>query len=274
MSKIIVSADQSSLEPRIFAHCSGSETLRATYRTGLDLYSVIAIDVLGVKGYSADPNHPDYLGAKNKAVRQETKIFTLQVPYNASSGQVAVSMGYYTKSGKLDFKRAQELIDRYLNAFPELRTYMNTCKYNAMYKGYVTNEYGRRKDLSNAKALVAQYGEILLEKRYAEAMDLMPQRRNLKGMLNAACNFPIQSTAADLINKCAIDTARAFKAEQLDATLRLNVHDELVVIADSTIADRVCELMKFHMTQNSFAKRLSIPLEVTPIIGHNLAEVK
>lgn len=274
MSKVIISADQSSLEPRIFAHCSGSETLRATYRTGLDLYSVIAINVLGVKGYSADPNHPDYLGKKNKALRQITKIFTLQVPYNAASGQVAVSMGYYTKTGKLDFKRAQDLIDAYLNAFPELRTYMNTCKYNAMYKGYVTNEYGRRKDLSKAKELVSLYGEDLLDKRYAEAMGLDKERRTLKGLLNAACNFPIQSTGADLLNKGMIDLSRGLRAEKLDASIRLNCHDELIVIADRSIRGRVCELMIEHMTQNDFAKRLTVSLEVVPIIGLNLAEVK
>jgi DNA polymerase I-like protein with 3'-5' exonuclease and polymerase domains/intein/homing endonuclease len=72
---VLVDADYSALEPRAFAHMSGDEVLRDVFRKGEDLYSRIAIDVFKVDGVSANPNHPNYLGAVQKEFRQKTKVF-------------------------------------------------------------------------------------------------------------------------------------------------------------------------------------------------------
>ena len=274
MSKVIIAADYSSLEPRIFAHWSGSQTLRNVYADGLDLYSVVAINVLGVKGVSAREGDSNYLGKVNKPVRQETKIFTLLVPYNGNAYQVCVSMNYFLPNGKPDFRKGQALIDKYLDAFPELRDYMGRCKYNAMYKGYVANEYGRIRNLSKAKDLVSQYGEVLLDKRYAESMGLLTERGILKSSLNAACNFPIQSTAADVVNRAMIEISREFKRKRVPATIRLQIHDELVAIAEEAAQDEAKYIIKNGMENNEFAKRLTVPLVATPIIARNLSDAK
>jgi DNA polymerase-1 len=277
VKKVIIAADYSSLEPRIFAHWSGSKSLQAVYEKGEDLYSRVAIDVLQIPNVSANPNDLNYLGTVAKHIRQEAKIFTLMVPYNAAAGQVAIQMGYLKDNGKPDFQRGQDLIDKYLTAFPELREYMAKCKYMATRKGYVENLFGRRREMPECKELFENHGWDLLNKNYAEYQGLLPERSQFKAMLNAACNFPIQSTAADVVNKAMIELSELFNQQNWtlqQASIRLQVHDEIIVVVDEDKADVAVQLIQKAMCDNKFTKKLLVPLECSPVIATNLAEAK
>jgi DNA polymerase-1 len=271
MKKVIIAADYSSLEPRIFAHCSGSKTLQAVYSRGEDLYSRVAIDVLKVPNVSAMEDAPNYLKKVAPEMRQAAKVFTLEVPYNASAWMVAMSMGYFTDKGKVDIQRGQKLIDDYLNSYPELREYMARCKYNATRKGYVTNEFGRIRNLYKAKEIFDQYGMDVLYSRYPEHA---PIKRMLKGLLNAACNHPVQSTAADVVNRAMIELGREYRKRNLPASIRLQVHDEIVVIADYEAREEAAHWLTHCMANNEYTKRLLVPLTAEAKIGYTLAEVK
>ena len=49
-------------------------------------------------------------------------------------------------------------------------------------------------------------------------------------------NAPIQGTAADIMKISMVNVRRALESENLDARIVLQIHDELLVEADKTVA--------------------------------------
>jgi DNA polymerase-1 len=260
----VVNADYSSLEPVCFAHMSGDEKLRDVFRNGFDLYSTVAIDVFGLTDYSADKSAKNYLGKHKKEFRQKAKIFCLAVVYGAEEAQVAKSMG-------LSWAAAKQLIQSYLNAYPNLKKYMAKCNYAAKKKGMVQTEFGRIRHLKEARAMHVLYGDKVLDYKWANKMSQLPIRKKLKNALNNAKNFPIQGLAAHIVNRAMIATNRAFKKHKIDGWLALQVHDEITCIVREDHAELAAELLQEAMENTTI---ISVPLRAEPLIADNWAEAK
>ena len=84
-----------------------------------------------------------------------------------------------------------------------------------------------------------------------------------------ALNAPIQGSAADIIKVAMVRIQKAIRAEELDARMILQVHDELVFDVPKTEAEALSKLVKTHMEE---AVKLSVPLEVEIQTGTNWLE--
>ena len=82
-------------------------------------------------------------------------------------------------------------------------------------------------------------------------------------------NSPIQGAAADIIKMAMVAVDKRLKEEKLDARLILQVHDELIVEAAESCADRAEEILKYEMEH---AATLSVPLTVDISQGGNWYE--
>ena len=140
--------------------------------------------------------------------------------------------------------------------------------------GYVKNLFGRVRHFKEAHALFKRYGDGLLNARWAKKNGLYNERKTLKKALNAAKNFPIQSTAASLVNRAMVELGQWIEESGLDIRILLQVHDELVVDCDESLVDIASEKVKYYMENNKYTKMLSVPLIATPIVGDNLGECK
>lgn len=198
----------------------------------------------------------------------------LSVPYGAEGFQVAAGLGYIDSRGKVDSRKGSQLVDKYLSTYPNLRRYM--VKQELMFKkhGYVKNLFGRVRHFKEAHALFKRYGDGLLNARWAKKNGLSNERKTLKKALNAAKNFPIQSTAASLVNRAMVELGQWIEESGLDIRILLQVHDELVVDCDESLVDIASEKVKYYMEHNKYTKMLSVPLIATPIVGDNLGECK
>jgi DNA polymerase-1 len=78
-----------------------------------------------------------------------------------------------------------------------------------------------------------------------------------------AINMPIQGTAADVVKVAMIRVDEALRREQRDATLLLQVHDELVLEVGEGEVAAVEALVRREMVA---AASLDVPLEVE--VGH------
>ena len=261
---IIVAADFGSLEPVCFAHTSGDEKLKDVFRHKQDLYSKVAIESFGMTMYSADKKAENYLGKHRKEVRANTKVFVLAVPYGAEAARIAEAMN-------ITYKEAVKVIDDYLTAFPGLQKYMEKQNYLVKTEGKVYTEFGRIRHLPKAKRLYAEHGDQLLDYHWAKANDLLKERREFKNALNNAKNFPIQGLGAHITNRCMIAIAREFKAQHLDASIRLQIHDEIVCISSKAHAERVKKIVQEKMEQTV---KLSIPLTAEPKLAQTWDEAK
>ena len=269
----LVGADYESLEPHIFAHVSGDIRLQNIFTQGLDFYSEIAIRTEGLTEYSSLKTAENYLGKVNKSKRQQAKAYALGIPYGMSGYKLAFQL----ECGQ---EHAEHLVESYLNAFPDLKKWIEDTHKFVLQHGYIKSQAGRIRHLKRAKEIASKFGLTILDslhlyKEYGhdEAIyeHMKETRRLLKNYLNNACNFQIQSLAASIVNQAAIAMSKAFKLHNLSAQICLNIHDELVVEVPDSEVQAVCKIMQQIMQENI---KLSVPLKAEPQVALKYGDTK
>lgn len=269
----LIGADYESLEPHIFAHVSGDERLQNIFRQGLDFYSEIAIRTEGLKQYSSNKKADNYLGKVAKPLRQKAKAYALGIPYGLSGYKLQFEIGCTQAEG-------DALVEAYLDAFPDLRNWMQDSQSFVLEHGYIKSQAGRIRHLKRAKEYHAKYGSELLDslqlyKKFSNEPALYSRmkqlRRELKNYLNNANNFQIQSLAASIVNRAAVAIMREFTAKGLRASICMNVHDELVAEAPEAEITQVCEIMQRNMEN---IMKLSLPLHAEPQVASKYGDTK
>jgi DNA polymerase I-like protein with 3'-5' exonuclease and polymerase domains len=275
---VFIGADYSSLEPHAFAVASGEPKLKKIFNEGLDFYSSIAIDVLGLTGVSANPNDPNYLGTVDKAKRQWVKAIALSIPYGAEGGRVSQLLGISYDEGK-------EVVEKYLKAFPVLKKWMDHCVLQMKLNGYVDGLTGRRKrgdlvkelyskgfkDFSK-RGMEAAFKRLGPREGIPDAISLYLECRNL---FNVSRNHCIQSLAASVCNMAMVRFTREVKERKLQAKLILQIHDEIVVTCPKEESEEVATLLEDCMLNNPAIALLDVPMQADPVVSDkSLAEAK
>lgn len=254
----IVNADYSQLEPRAFAAASGDKLLQQSFVDKEDLYGSIAKNIwkLDCTANEVKKKYPE--------LRQKAKVVALAVVYGAEAGRISQVL-------KCEREEAQKIIDDYLNAYPGLSVYMKSCDKAACENGFVVSKFGRIRHLPEAKDIYQEHGNRLLDYRWANSRGLKLERSKFKGFLNNSKNFPIQATAAHIVNRAMIATSRGFKDQGIDGYIAAQVHDEVTCIVREDQAEQAANILKFSM-ENTI--KIEVPLIAEPVIGNNWAESK
>ena len=269
----LVGADYESLEPHIFAHVSGDKRLQNIFTQGLDFYSEIAIRTEGLKEYSSNKSADNYLGKINKSLRQKAKAYALGIPYGMSG---------YKLSFQLECapEEAEKLVQNYLNSFPDLKAWMQRTQEQVLEQGFIRSQAGRIRHMPRAVEYHRKYGLGILDplqlyKDYGHDTHIYEHmkkvRGELKNYINNANNFQIQSLAASIVNRAAIAIMREFKAQNLRASICMNVHDELVCEAPDSEIEQVCTIMQRNMEG---IMQLSVPLKAEPQVATQYGATK
>ena len=215
---VLVDADYSQIELRVLAHIANDKTMQEAFRAGMDIHTVTASQVFGVA--------PE---AVTSLQRRNAKAVNFGIVYGISEFSLAEDIG-------VSRYEAKEYIENYLANYHGVRTYMKDVVANARETGYTQTMYGR--------------------KRYIP--ELTSSNFNIRqGAERIALNTPIQGTAADLIKLAMIRVFNALKDHYPQATLLLQVHDELIIECPQEIAAEVAELISREMEQ---VASLSVPL--------------
>ena len=102
--------------------------------------------------------------------------------------------------------------------------------------------------------------------------ELASSNHNLRAFgERVARNMPIQGTAADIIKIAMIRVYKRLKEEKMSAHLILQVHDELIVEAPASEADRVKKILEQEM---SGAVDMAVPLIADAAYGKTWYEAK
>ena len=147
-------------------------------------------------------------------------------------------------------KEAEGYIASYFETYPGIKIFLDRLVTDAKEKGYAETMFGRRRpvpELASSNFMQRSFGERI------------------------AMNSPIQGTAADIIKIAMIRVKQRLDREQLKSKLILQVHDELLVEAKLSEADRVEEILREEMQQ---AASLRVPLEIDLHRGKNWYEAK
>ena len=269
---VFIGDDYESLEPKVFSHVTGDPGLIDIFNKGDDFYSTIAIATENLTQYSANKAADNYLGKLNKQKRQTAKAYSLGVAYG---------MGGYKLSFELEISKdeGEALVNKYLNAFPKLKQWMQDSKTEAIKTGKIRTQVGRVRHMPELPIIMAKYGEEVLDslaiwKRYNEAPAtyawVKKQRSFANNYINNARNFQIQSLAASIVNRAAIAMTKAFKPEW-GAYIVCQIHDEIVVRCKEEYAEVVAAVVQDKMENTT---KLSLPLIAEPCIARVYGETK
>lgn len=185
---VFLAVDYSQIELRLLAHLSGDEHLVRAFNEGEDFHAETAARVFGVPVSEVTPD-----------LRSRAKAVNFGIVY----GQQAYGL---SQSLHISMAEARDMIDRYYEAYPGVRTFLDNVVARAKQTGYAETMYGRRRHIPELKAKNSQlrgFGE------------------------RTAMNHPMQGTAADIIKIAMARVSRRLEEEGFAAHMILQVHDEL-----------------------------------------------
>lgn len=226
----LLAADYSQIELRIMAHLSGDEGLLHAFEQQLDVHRATAAEVFGVSLDGVDDD-----------MRRSAKAINFGLIYGMSAFGLAKQLG-------IGRGEAQEYIDLYFARYPGVKQYMDQTRASAKETGFVETVFGRRLYLPDINARNAQ------QRNYAE---------------RTAINAPMQGTAADIIKLAMIDVHGWLQADDVDARIIMQVHDELVIEARAGELDAIGEQVRQRMES---AATLKVPLVVDVGVGNSWEE--
>jgi DNA polymerase I-like protein with 3'-5' exonuclease and polymerase domains len=143
-------------------------------------------------------------------------------------------------------------------------------------EGYVKTQVGRVRHLPKVSYLHQKFGDSLLEWDFQNRLEgqlgkemVTNMSRDYKNGLNNSMNFQIQSLAASIVNRAAIEINREFKKAGIKGQVVAQIHDQLVMEVDETMSEEACRIVQDRMENTT---RLSLDLVAVPSLAHNLKE--
>lgn len=229
---VFLAVDYSQIELRLLAHLSGDEHLVRAFNEGEDFHAETAARVFGVPVSEVTPD-----------LRSRAKAVNFGIVY----GQQAYGL---SQSLHIPMAEARDMIDRYYEAYPGVRTFLDNVVARAKQTGYAETMYGRRRHIPELKAK-------------------NPQLRGFGE--RTAMNHPMQGTAADIIKIAMARVSRRLEEEGFAARMILQVHDELDFECPVSEVERLTAMVRDVMEH---VVDLRVPLIAEASTGITWADAK
>ena len=227
---VFLSIDYSQIELRIMAHLSGDANMLEAFNNGLDIHSATAAKIFKIP-----------LDEVTSDMRRKAKTANFGIIYGISVFGLSDRLG-------ISRTEAKDFIDGYFDTYPWVKKYMDSSIQQAKEIGYVETMLGRKRslpDINSQNSVVRGFAE-----------------RN-------AINAPIQGSAADIIKIAMVNIQKRLEAENLQAKMTMQVHDELNFSVPIAEIDRVRKLVIYEMEN---AIQLKVPIIADSGVGVNWLE--
>ena len=211
---------------------SYDEAFLTAFRQGVDVHKQTASVIFDVDVDEVTPT-----------MRGQAKTINFATLYGQGPFSLARQLGITREEAKL-------FINQYFERFSGVRAYLDEQVERARADGYVQTLLGRRRyvpELQSRNWSIRQFGE------------------------RVAQNTPIQGTAADLIKKAMIVVDRELEDPELEGSMLLQVHDELLFEVDE---DHVEALRSSVVQAMEGALELAVPLVADAGVGGSWYECK
>ena len=211
---------------------ANAEDMINAFKNGIDIHTKTASQIFNVS-----------VDEVSKDMRRKAKAVNFGIIYGISSFGLSEDLGINIDEAKL-------FINKYLEAFPGIKNYMNSLIYDAYKYGYVKTLMNRKRiieEINNKNYMIRQQGERM------------------------ALNTPIQGTEDDILKKAMIEIDKELENQNLKSKMLVQVHDELVFEVAIDEVDKLKELV-VRIMENTY--KLNVPLEVGYEIGDNWYDAK
>ncbi|QKF06699.1 DNA polymerase I [Berryella wangjianweii] len=215
---LFMSADYSQIELRLLAHLSGDEHLVSAFRSGADFHAATAARVFGVAPEEVTPE-----------MRSRAKAVNFGIVYGQQAFGLAQTLD-------IPLAEARSMIDRYFEAYPGVRAYLDRTVQDATECGYAETLFGRKRRIPELR------------------VGRGPQRGFGE---RTAMNHPMQGTAADIIKLAMVRVQALLEEGGFRARLIVQVHDELDFSVPADEVERLATAVREAMEG---VVELSVPL--------------
>jgi DNA polymerase-1 len=225
-NKTLISADYSQIELRVLAHLADEQALIEAFQNDQDIHARTAMEIFDLKENEVSEEQRRIGKTLNFA------LIYMQGPF-ATAKQLGISMS-----------EAKNFTNTYFKVFPKIKPFMDKTLNDARQNEFTETLFGRRRFFRNLNS-----GNKILQKE---------EERQ-------AFNAGIQGTAADIMKIAMINIAKRLE-NYPQASLILQVHDEIIVETDLEIKDEIKAIIEEEMSQ---ATALKVPLKVEAGEGAN-----
>ncbi|HET8676282.1 MAG TPA: DNA polymerase I [Blastocatellia bacterium] len=205
---LLMSADYSQIELRLFAHITGDRVMTEAFNNGEDIHARTARAVFGAKTKEEEAES-----------RRLAKVVNFAIAYDVGPFGLAQRTG-------LTRAEAKRAIENYYQTYTGVRRYMEETPAGVRETGVVRTVFGRIRPIP----------------------DINNRNHNLRARAEReAINAPLQGTAADLVKMAMIRVYNRLRREQLGARMILQVHDELLLEVPENEVERTREIVRTEM---------------------------
>jgi DNA polymerase-1 len=226
--KKLIGIDYSQIELRLLAHFSQDSVLVESFMHDKDIHLQTAVVLFGEEEAASK--------------RNIAKTVNFGLLYGMGQKKLSDTLGITTKEAK-------EIIEKYFESFPTVKSYFRSIVDKSKEYGYVET--------------------LLKRRRYFDYENATPMFK--AAYERESVNSVFQGSASDLIKLSMNKIHKVIKEESLNAKMLLQIHDELIFEVDENeaevLGDRFREIMQGIM-------KLNIPLKASLNIGKNWSELK
>jgi len=226
--KKLIGIDYSQIELRLLAHFSQDSVLVDAFKHDKDIHLQTAIALFGEE--------------EAPAKRGVAKTVNFGLLYGMGPKKLSDTLGITTKEAK-------EIIEKYFESFPTVKTYFRSIVDYSKEYGYVQT--------------------LLKRRRYFDYENATPMFR--AAYERESVNSVFQGSASDLIKLSMNIIHQTIKDENINAKMLLQIHDELIFEVDEKDADILGD--KFRNIMENVME-LNIPLKASLNIGSHWGELK
>ncbi|ABW18752.1 DNA polymerase I [Alkaliphilus oremlandii] len=227
-----IDADYSQIELRVLAHIAKDDNLIDAFIKNQDIHTRTASEIFEVP-----------MEEVTSLMRGDAKAVNFGIVYGISDFGLSQNLN-------IPVSKAKKYIESYFEKYPSIKEYMHNIVEEGKEKGYVVTLLNRRRYLPELKSSnfnIRSFGERI------------------------AMNTPIQGSAADIIKIAMIAVYNRLKAENYDAKLILQVHDELIIECPENEIEEVSKILKESMEN---AIEMVVPLKVDLSYANNWYDAK
>lgn len=226
--KKLIGIDYSQIELRLLAHFSQDRVLVDAFKHDKDIHLQTAIALFGEE---EAPN-----------MRNIAKTVNFGLLYGMGQKKLSDTLGITTKEAK-------EIIEKYFESFPTVKTYFRSIVDRSKQQGYIET--------------------LLKRRRYFDYENATPMFR--AAYERESVNSVFQGSASDLIKLSMNKIHKVIKKENLKVKMLLQIHDELIFEVDENEAEELGN--KFRDIMQNIME-LHIPLKASMNIGDNWSQLK
>lgn len=231
--------DYSNLELRVIAEISEDDVLREVFKKGLNVHSENCKALFGL-----EEDHPLW-----DAARKACKTYIFGRNYGGGLQGIYRRVAKAVPELNLTFEKFKEIDELYRSGHPSYDKWYNATVKVVTTDRCLENAFGRK------RYFLGNYHEITKE----------------------GLNFPIQSTAADVLNFALIDLHEKISNGLITATLVGSVHDSLLFEIKDTLLKSEIPKIKAIMEKPIAIRKKKISFPVDVEVGKdwgNLSEFK